>query len=279
MGQSVLKRKKERSANFRSMHFARPRRTSTSSRTAPDIANELFRPSGKLQGKVPSAPIEAQVVGWPLLDRSNPLACPVGGRAKRAADLMIAVTAILILLPVMITTAAIIALTSGGNPIFSHKRVGYRGHFFPCYKFQTMVPDAQNALTKYLADNPVAAQEWEKRHKLRHDPRVTRLGLIMRKFSLDELPQLFNVLFGDMSCVGPRPVTFEELGHYGAKVGHYLSARPGITGLWQVNGRSDTDFPARVALDERYVQNWSLAGDISILAKTPAAVLRIMEAH
>ena len=202
---------------------------------------------------------------------------PVGGAAKRMMDLGIALPSVLVALPVMALIAGLILITTGRSPFFAHKRVGFRGYPFPCYKFQTMVPNAQEALAKLLASDRDAAREWANRRKLRHDPRVTRLGWILRKCSLDELPQLINVLKGDMSCIGPRPVTTEELERYGAGAGAYMSARPGITGLWQVTGRSNMDFPTRVSIDQGYVQNWSLLGDIRILAKTPAAVLRIME--
>jgi exopolysaccharide production protein ExoY len=192
-------------------------------------------------------------------------------------DLAIAVLALILALPAMIVIAAAIGLTTRGSPVFFHKRIGYRGRIFSCYKFRTMVHDADAALAKLLANDPAAAAEWAKRQKLRHDPRVTRLGRLLRKCSLDELPQLINVLRGDMSCVGPRPVTPKELERYGTAADAYLSARPGITGLWQVAGRSSTDFAARVALDERYVLGWSLFGDVAILARTPAAVLRITQ--
>lgn len=204
---------------------------------------------------------------------------PLGGSSKRTLDLMIAATALVLALPAMIVIATMIGLTSGDSPVFSHERVGHRGRLFPCYKFRTMVRDADVALASHLARDPVAAGEWAKRRKLRNDPRVTSLGWFLRKCSLDELPQLFNVLRGDMSCVGPRPVTLEELERYGAMADDYLSARPGITGLWQVAGRSSTDFATRVAIDKRYVRGWSLLGDVAILARTPAAVLRITQVH
>lgn len=202
---------------------------------------------------------------------------PVGGLAKRMMDLAIAIPAIIVALPIMVLIAALIIVTTGRSPLFAHKRVGFRGHPFPCYKFQTMVKNADAALARLLANDADAAREWASRRKLRHDPRVTRLGWVLRKCSLDELPQLVNVLKGDMSCIGPRPVTPEELERYGARAEAYMSARPGISGLWQVTGRSSMDFPTRVAIDERYVQDWSLLSDLRILAKTPAAVLRIME--
>lgn len=204
---------------------------------------------------------------------------PLGGTVKRMMDIAIVVPTLVVALPFMVLIAIMIRLTSHASPLFAHQRVGFGGRMFPCYKFRTMVPNAEAALAKHLAEDPDAAREWERRRKLRYDPRVTRLGRILRKLSLDEFPQLFNVLVGDMSCVGPRPVTEEELARYGDRVNHYLSTRPGITGLWQVNGRSSTDFATRVAIDEHYVRNWTVARDLAILAKTPAAVLRIMDVH
>lgn len=201
----------------------------------------------------------------------------LGGRSKRALDLMIALPALVVALPAMVAIAAAIGLTGRVSPIYSHERIGFQGRTFPCYKFRTMVRGADAALARLLASDPAAAEEWTRRRKLRDDPRVTPLGRLLRKCSADELPQLINVLRGDMSCVGPRPVTFEELERYGAVADDYLSTRPGITGLWQVTGRSSTDFAARVAFDEQYVRGWSLPGDLAILARTPAAVLRITQ--
>lgn len=201
---------------------------------------------------------------------------PVGGRPKRALDVVIASVAIALFLPLMIVVAALVGLT-GGAPIFSHRRLGFGGRSFPCYKFRTMVRDADRALAAHLAADPEAAREWEETRKLRHDPRVTAVGRLLRKTSLDELPQLFNILRGDMSCVGPRPITTEELERYGDFAGVYLASRPGLSGLWQVTGRSNTDFPTRVSLDNQYVRNWSLVSDLLILARTPVAVLRTDE--
>lgn len=192
---------------------------------------------------------------------------------------MIAVPALILMLPAMIVIAAAIGLTGGGFPVFSHERIGYRGRIFPCYKFRTMVRDADAVLVRHLAEDLMAAAEWTRRRKLRDDPRVTRLGRLLRKCSADELPQLINILRGDMSCVGPRPVTVQELERYGAVADDYLSTRPGLTGLWQVTGRSSTEFATRVALDKQYVRNWSFLGDLAVLARTPAAVLRIKQVH
>ena len=141
-----------------------------------------------------------------------------------------------------------------------------------------MAVDAERLLPEYLARHPQAALEWETTRKLRYDPRVTRVGHLLRKTSLDELPQLFNVLRGEMSCVGPRPVVSDELALYGAFSEDYLRTRPGVTGLWQVTGRSTTDFAHRVSLDSHYVRNWSLLADAVILARTTFAVARFDQA-
>lgn len=204
---------------------------------------------------------------------------PVGGVTKRLLDLTIAATALVILLPLLIAVALLIRLTSGGPVIFAHRRVGFQGITFPCLKFRTMVLNADEVFARHLAENPEAAAEWQRRQKLRDDPRVTSVGRFLRKTSIDELPQLINVLRGEMSCVGPRPITLDELDRYGDKARDYLATRPGLTGLWQVAGRSTTEFSTRVALDEHYVRHWTLLADVAILARTPLALLRIHEVH
>jgi exopolysaccharide production protein ExoY len=149
--------------------------------------------------------------------------------------------------------------TSPGPALFRHRRVGFNGKYFDCLKFRTMVTDAPERLRQLLESDPVAAAEWAANRKLRYDPRVTAIGAILRRSSLDELPQLFNVLKGDMSIVGPRPVTAEELVRYSGAVDAYLACRPGITGLWQVSGRSTTTYSKRVACDAFYAREWSMA--------------------
>jgi exopolysaccharide production protein ExoY len=199
---------------------------------------------------------------------------PLGGWFKRAADLLIAAIALVLAAPVMLVVALLIKMTLGGPTLFSHGRVGFRGKPFNCYKFRSMVANSDELLTQHLANNPEAAREWEEFRKLRNDPRVTLLGQMLRKSSLDELPQLFNVLRGEMSCVGPRPIVQEELCRYGSHVGEYFQARPGLTGLWQVSGRSSTDYAERVSLDSHYVRNWSPWLDLVILLRTVIAVMR-----
>jgi exopolysaccharide production protein ExoY len=202
--------------------------------------------------------------------RKNP---PLGGVLKRVMDLVIATTALVVAAPVMIIVALTLKL-SGGPAVFSHSRVGFGGKPFNCYKFRSMVANAEEVLKTHLAADPEAAGEWERTHKLRDDPRITFFGHMLRKSSLDELPQLFNVIRGDMSCVGPRPIVTDELKRYGDHVGEYLATRPGLTGLWQVTGRSSTDYDSRVALDSQYVRNWSPWLDIAILARTAVAVMQ-----
>ncbi len=198
---------------------------------------------------------------------------PVGMMLKRTVDIVFALSGIVILAPLLIICFAVTALTSPGPALFRHRRVGFNGRHFECLKFRTMVTDAPERLRKLLESDPSAAAEWATNRKLRNDPRITAIGAILRKSSLDELPQLFNVLRGDMSIVGPRPVTDEELERYASSVGAYLSCRPGITGLWQVSGRSTTTYNKRVACDTFYARNWSLALDAKIMAVTIPALL------
>ncbi|MEO0972370.1 MAG: sugar transferase, partial [Pseudomonadota bacterium] len=162
---------------------------------------------------------------------------------------------------------------SGGPILFRQRRIGRRGEMFSCWKFRTMVPDAQQALQRVLDADPAARAEWQRDQKLRDDPRVTRIGNFLRRTSLDELPQLLNVLRGEMSLVGPRPVVKDELVRYGSRARYYLSVKPGLTGLWQISGRNDTSYSRRVALDVFYVKNCSLQFDIWILWRTVGVVL------
>ncbi len=203
---------------------------------------------------------------------------PVGGRVKRVMDIVIASTALLLLSPLMLIVAVLVGASMGSPVIFAQRRVGYGRRLFVCYKFRTMVVDGDRVLREHLARNPDAAREWSESRKLQHDPRVSCLGHILRKSSLDELPQLFNVLRGDMSCVGPRPVVDDELVNYGAYARECLRAKPGLTGIWQVNGRSLCQYSRRIALDRAYVRRWSVWLDLMILIKTVPAVLKFDEA-
>lgn len=199
------------------------------------------------------------------------LAPDLGSRArrfaKRAFDLIVASLLLVVSGPLFLLLAACVA-TSGRPIFFPHHRIGRYGRPFACLKFRTMVPDAERRLAAILERDPRAAAEWARHRKLKNDPRVTRIGRFLRRTSLDELPQLLNVIKGDMSLVGPRPVTAEEVEAYGEYRDYYLQSRPGITGLWQVSGRNQLDFRRRVHLDVYYVQNWSFLLDIAILLMT-----------
>jgi exopolysaccharide production protein ExoY len=201
------------------------------------------------------------------------LSAPVGSASKRLIDIVLALSGILLLAPLLIICYFATILSSSGPALFRHKRVGFNGKQFYCLKFRTMVPDASERLRALLETDPSAAAEWAATRKLKNDPRVTAIGALLRKSSLDELPQLFNVLRGEMSIVGPRPVTDEELERYATSVGSYLACRPGITGLWQVSGRSTTTYSKRVACDTFYARNWSLALDAKIIVVTIPSLL------
>lgn len=191
---------------------------------------------------------------------------------KRSFDIIVA-SLIAILFSPLLVLLALWVKQDGGNAIYGHTRIGRDGKAFSCLKFRSMVPNSQEVLTELLATNEQAREEWEKDFKLRNDPRITRIGHILRKSSLDELPQLWNVLVGEMSLVGPRPVPLEELERYGTNKDYYLMAKPGMTGLWQVSGRNNVDYDTRVYFDAWYVKNWSLWNDIVIMFKTIEIVL------
>jgi exopolysaccharide production protein ExoY len=192
---------------------------------------------------------------------------------KRAMDVVGAATLLVLLAPVFLALTFLVR-RDGGPAFYGHQRVGQNGRMFGCLKFRSMVIDSDARLKALLASDPVARIEWEASRKLRNDPRVTAVGRFLRKTSLDELPQLINVLRGEMSLVGPRPVTATELAtYYGPAASLYASVRPGITGLWQVSGRSDCSYAQRVALDVDYAANQSVWSDVKILLRTPAVVL------
>lgn len=193
-------------------------------------------------------------------------------RMKRFFDIAAALLIVVICAPLMGLVALLVKL-DGGPVLFSHPRVGYGRRSFPCWKFRTMVVDADKALDDLLTKDPVARETWNTYFKLPNDPRVNWLGRFLRKSSIDELPQLWNVIRGDMSLVGPRPVTAQELEFYGTNVADYLHCRPGITGLWQVSGRSELSYADRVALDTHYARNWTFLMDIRIILRTFVVVL------
>ena len=208
-----------------------------------------------------------------LIQLRNNLANPLHRISKRVFDLFGSITLLLLLSPIFALLAYKVS-KDGGKPFFGHFRVGQNNKPFRCYKFRSMVVNAQEVLKQLLANDPVAQAEWDQDFKLKNDPRVSKLGAFLRSTSLDELPQLWNVLKGEMSLVGPRPVVQAELERYGEDVDYYLMAKPGMTGLWQVSGRNDVDYDTRVYLDSWYVKNWSLWSDIAILFKTISVVTR-----
>lgn len=200
------------------------------------------------------------------------------GRAKRAVDLIVATAALIFLAPAFLTIALLIKITDAGPVFYKHTRVGRKGQRFHCLKFRTMATDSDARLAAILLNDPDAAEEWKRSQKLRNDPRITKLGAFLRKTSLDELPQFINVLRGEMSVVGPRPITRAELNRYGKDRRYYLLVRPGITGLWQVNGRSSTGYEKRISYDREYLEEWSWLGEIWIMLMTVPAVLNTRNA-
>ncbi len=198
---------------------------------------------------------------------------PATSRTKRLFDILVGSLCLMALAPVMISLV-ILVRRDGGPAIFGHRRIGSDGKTFLCLKFRSMCVDAERKLQEHLANNPEARAEWDKDFKLKDDPRVTKLGQLLRRTSLDELPQLFNVLRGDMSLVGPRPIVADEVARYGERFVAYRNCRPGITGLWQVSGRNDISYRARVRLDSFYAARWSMTKDLFILIRTVAVVFR-----
>lgn len=207
-----------------------------------------------------------------LLVRSSGLEQPLPRIVKRFMDIVVSSIALVVLSPLFLLLALLTKM-DGGPAFFSHKRIGMNGKHFGCLKFRSMRVDAKAILDKTLAENPAAKAEYETFHKLKNDPRVTRIGHFLRRTSLDELPQIYNVLKGDMSLVGPRPIIVDELSMCGPDAVYYNRIRPGLTGLWQVSGRSNVSFKRRVQMDSWYVRNWSLWNDIAILFKTVPALL------
>jgi len=222
-------------------------------------------------------PQSVSLVGDPFLARqalSQPVPTSLYHRfGKRVLDLTVSVLLVPLILPV-IGFLWLAMRADGGPGFFGHTRIGQDGQTFRCWKIRTMVPEAEAILQVYLHEHPEAAEEWARDHKLANDPRITRFGNFLRKTSLDELPQLWNVLRGEMSLVGPRPIVAEEMKRYGAYQSCYTSMRPGITGLWQVSGRNDISYDDRVILDVRYLIQMSFWSDISIIARTARAVLQ-----
>ncbi len=198
---------------------------------------------------------------------------PLDGGAKRTSDIVIALIALVLLCPLILLVCLAVKLQDGGPGLFVHRRVGHRGRFFNCLKVRTMYVDAEERLRTILEVSPAARAEWAEDHKLRNDPRVTPIGRFLRRTSLDELPQLLNILAGDMSVVGPRPIVESEIRRYKHYIRDYCAVRPGLTGLWQVSGRNDVDYRRRVALDVVYCRGRSIALDLKIILMTVPALL------
>jgi exopolysaccharide production protein ExoY len=208
-----------------------------------------------------------------------PTGVPIGGTVKRTLDIFLAIIGILLLSPLILGLVILLKLTDSGPLLYGHSRVGFGGREFRCWKFRTMIVNGNEVLEQYLSENPSEAKMWREQRKLVNDPRVTPLGGVLRKLSFDELPQLLNVLMGEMSLVGPRPIVWDELDHYASSTRHYLSARPGLSGLWQISGRSNTTYFERVQLDRFYVTNWNLWMDLRIIFLTIPAVVMSRGAH
>ena len=207
----------------------------------------------------------ARSVNW---DRST-----MSSAVNSSMNCCIAALALLFFLPLMVIVALAVWVHDRGPILFAHRRIGRGGRYFPCLKFRSMATDAQQRLEDLLARDPAAREEWERDHKLKDDPRVTKLGAFLRKTSLDELPQLINVLRGEMDLVGPRPIVDAEIPKYGRRFKEYCTVKPGITGLWQVSGRNDISYRTRVAMDCVYARSKSPALDLWVLASTVPAVL------
>jgi lipopolysaccharide/colanic/teichoic acid biosynthesis glycosyltransferase len=198
---------------------------------------------------------------------------------KRLLDITLASVLLLVALPIILLVAFAVSVSSRGPVLYGHERIGRNGRRFRCLKFRTMCVDADERLERLLASDPDARAEYEASYKLKNDPRVTRIGGAPRRSSLDELPQLLNVLSGDMSLVGPRPVVADELELYERHQEAYLSARPGLTGAWQVSGRSDISYDERVALDVDYLHRQSPREDAAILCRTVVVVAKRVGAY
>jgi Undecaprenyl-phosphate galactose phosphotransferase WbaP len=192
---------------------------------------------------------------------------------KRCADVLLVIVSVPLTTLVLGVVSAMVKLSSPGPIFYSHRRIRKSGAFFSMWKFRTMCVNSAEVLDEYLARHPEARAEWNKTHKLRDDPRITPIGSFLRRYSLDELPQLWNVLTGQMSLVGPRPIVAAEVEKYGDCFDCYCRVKPGLTGLWQVSGRSSLSYDERVALDCEYVESWSLSRDVMILAKTFSSVV------
>lgn len=258
--------------------------------TAPGLEQEkLTQLIGRIQPLVKNIGVIPNLIGVPmggieveslfneklmLVRLKNNLKRPINRFVKTIFDYTLTIFGTIAISPILIAIAIWIYKDSPGPIVFKHKRIGKNGKEFNCYKFRSMCVDAKEKLEELLANDPQARAEWEKDFKLKNDPRITRSGAFLRKTSLDELPQIFNVLKGEMSLVGPRPIIRDEMIRYNEHINDYLMVKPGITGLWQVSGRNDIDYEERVLLDSRYVQNWSVWLDVMLLWRTFKVVVK-----
>ena len=238
---------------------------------APSLDSSIAAPdsSGGLFGLVREEPL-VQDMAAPVLASADPAAAAL----QRVVDVTLASICILLLAPIMLVAAMLVMLSGPGPVFYSHPRFGRDGRIFGCLKFRTMRRDADQLLEELLASSPAINEQWQKERKLLHDPRTTGIGRFLRKYSVDELPQLFNVLKGDMSIVGPRPLPTDQAHYYGQFFPVYCSMKPGITGLWQVSGRNDVYYFRRVELDCVYARTRTLACDLGIILRTVPVVLR-----
>jgi Undecaprenyl-phosphate galactose phosphotransferase WbaP len=239
------------------------------------VASESFRSVlivPNLEGVTTSAVTPRDFAGTLAIEIKQNLLDPWSQRLKRALDLFGTVIGGVLVSPLVFAIAVVIKLDSPGPAFYGHQRVGAGGKHFLCWKFRTMHVDAERLLDQYLQGSPVLRAEWEQNQKLRDDPRVTRVGRLLRQTSLDELPQLWNVLRAEMSLTGPRPIVDAEVPKYGKLCALYQRIRPGMSGIWQVSGRSDTSYAERVEMDSYYVRNWSVWLDLVILARTVRCV-------
>ena len=254
------------------MPYTRREQLADMVRTASDVFQHIVI-IPNLRGVTNSAVVARDLSGTLALEVKQNLLNPWANRLKRALDLFGAVVGGFFISPLLLTIAVLIKLDSPGPVLFGHRRLGARDEHFLCWKFRTMHVDAERLLNECLQGDPSLQAEWEQNHKLRDDPRVTRMGRFLRKTSLDELPQLWNVLRGEMSLAGPRPIVDAEMSKYDKDYELYRRIRPGMSGFWQVGGRSDIDYKTRVAMDAYYVRNWSVWLDIIILVRTVKIVL------
>jgi Undecaprenyl-phosphate galactose phosphotransferase WbaP len=208
------------------------------------------------------------------LATSNNLKMGWNLRIKRFIDLVIIIVGGILVLPFLLLIALLIKVTSPGPVLYRQRRLGANGKHFYVYKFRSMITGSQDRLRELLESDTELKKEWEKNHKLAKDPRVTKIGKFLRRTSIDEFPQLINILKGEMSLVGPRPIVEEEIEKYGDDYNRVFSIKPGLTGLWQISGRSDTDYESRISYDTYYLQSWSVWMDLWVLFMTFGAVLR-----